>query len=69
MLNEYVGYLFHLIRFGQGIPGLEVKNLGYALPSENMMTTFDSLGEAKPGKQSAQVAEADVRIRRSPQDS
>jgi hypothetical protein len=69
MLNKDFTYLFHLIRFRQGIPRLEVKNLGDTLPGENMVATFDSLSEAKPRKQSAQLGEADVRIRRAPQHS
>jgi hypothetical protein len=41
---------------------LQIENLGDAVTGENVATFLDSLGESKPGKESTEIAEANVRI-------
>lgn len=55
--------MFDLIWFRHGVSRLEVENLGDAVTGENVVTSFDPLGESQPGKEAAEFAEADVRIR------
>ena len=66
MSNKDSTHLLDLIRFRQGVPRLKVENLGDVFSSEDVVAALDSLSKAKPRKESAKIAEADVRIRGAP---
>ena len=67
ILNQNLTYLFHLVRFSQGVLWLKIENLRDESMGEDVVTTPDSLSEAKSQKKAAQVTKANVRVRRATQ--
>jgi hypothetical protein len=57
--------LFDLIRFGEGAARLQVQDLFDIGVGEDVVTAFDSLGEAEGGQRTSQIVEADVGVGRS----
>ena len=54
--------MFHLVRFRQRVPRLEIENLGNTFVGEDVVTALDSLCEAKPQEKATQIPEADIRV-------
>jgi len=52
--------LLDLIRLGLANTGLEIQDLGHAVPSENVVVAANPLSEAQMDQHGAEVVEADV---------
>jgi hypothetical protein len=58
----------HLIGFGFGAHGLQVKNLLHPVPPKDVMASFYSLSKTQSREEVLQVGKTDVRVGRSAQN-